>query len=316
MNESVKVSIIVPVYNVSEFLPRCLESCINQTLYDIEIICVNDGSTDSSRSILKCYEEMDWRIVVIDQKNGGLSCARNTGLKNANGEWIMFLDSDDYLAKNACERIWAESKEAPNDIITFGGEVFPKYNNSVSWYEWVLHTHYSHYNEFSPDILFKNPAAKPFAWQRAYSNSFLKENSLQFEESLRYGEDMEFQMKAFPHAKHLTFLPDRLYHYRYGRAGSLMNTMEIGNRIGKHILIVEKTTAYWSKQGWLDQYGTYYLKWLIEFIIPDLWHKDVTDKKEYAVALQKIIQHYQLNKYKHRLNLHEKELLYLLKKCK
>ena len=91
------ISIIVPVYNAAPYLPQCLDSLVNQTYRDIEIICVNDGSTDNSLDILKAYAERDSRILVIHQENQGLSDARNKGLKNARGEWVMFVDSDDWI---------------------------------------------------------------------------------------------------------------------------------------------------------------------------------------------------------------------------
>jgi glycosyltransferase involved in cell wall biosynthesis len=89
------INIIVPVYNTATYLPQCLDSLVNQTYRDIEIICVNDGSTDNSPDILKAYAERDSRILVIHQENLGLSDARNKGLESARGEWVMFVDSDD-----------------------------------------------------------------------------------------------------------------------------------------------------------------------------------------------------------------------------
>ena len=92
-----KISVIVPIFNVEKYLKECLESIINQTFKDIEIICINDGSTDNSLDILNQYAEKDNRIKVITQSNQGLSAARNTGIKYANGEYISFIDSDDYI---------------------------------------------------------------------------------------------------------------------------------------------------------------------------------------------------------------------------
>lgn len=97
MKNQPKVSIIVPVYNVEKYLAKCLDSLVNQTLKDIEIICINDGSTDNSLEILNTYAQKDSRITIIDKKNEGVSAARNTGLNISKGEYIMFVDSDDYL---------------------------------------------------------------------------------------------------------------------------------------------------------------------------------------------------------------------------
>mgnify|MGYP001516330436 CR=1 FL=1 len=97
MSEEIKVSVIVPVYNVKKYLAKCLDSIIAQTLKDIEIICVNDGSTDGSDKVLEEYKKKDARIQVVNRKNGGLSAARNTGMPYAKGKYIGFVDSDDYI---------------------------------------------------------------------------------------------------------------------------------------------------------------------------------------------------------------------------
>lgn len=98
------ISIIVPVYNTEQYLSKCLDSLINQTYKNIEIICVNDGSTDNSADILNEYDKKDKRVRMISQKNCGLSATRNTGLKNCCGEYVMFLDSDDWIDFDTCEK--------------------------------------------------------------------------------------------------------------------------------------------------------------------------------------------------------------------
>jgi glycosyltransferase involved in cell wall biosynthesis len=115
----VKISAIVPVYNVEEYLGECLDSLINQTFEDIEIICVNDGSTDSSPEILDEYQNMDSRIRIISQENRGLSGARNTGMEHARGEYIYFIDSDDYLERDALEELYSISQQKNSDLIIF-----------------------------------------------------------------------------------------------------------------------------------------------------------------------------------------------------
>ena len=112
----IKLSIIVPVYNVAEYLERCLNSLINQTLNEIEIICVNDGSTDNSLCILKKFAELDKRIKIINQKNKGLSGARNTGIKLVQGEYFGFLDSDDWVDLDYFEKLYKRAKNCDADI--------------------------------------------------------------------------------------------------------------------------------------------------------------------------------------------------------
>lgn len=125
MNVSPKFSIIIPIYNVEDYLSKCLDSVIEQTLMDIEIICVNDGSKDKSLNILQQYSNNDNRIRIISKENGGLSSARNAGLKVAKGDYICFLDSDDYAEPNLCERLYTEILEYKPDIIAFGANIFP-----------------------------------------------------------------------------------------------------------------------------------------------------------------------------------------------
>ena len=117
-----KLSIIVPVYNASKYLERCLDSVINQTLKEIEIICINDGSSDNSKTILENYAKKDNRIKIINQKNLGLSASRNKGIKYANGEYIFFVDADDWIELNTCEITYNFAKEKNLDLLLFGAK--------------------------------------------------------------------------------------------------------------------------------------------------------------------------------------------------
>lgn len=114
-----KISVIVPIYNVENYLEKCLNSLVSQTLSDIEIIAINDGSTDSSYEIAKEYEKKYENFVLINNKNHGLSYTRNCGLKKAKGKYIMFIDSDDYIDTNTCERLYNFAEEKHADIVCF-----------------------------------------------------------------------------------------------------------------------------------------------------------------------------------------------------
>ena len=120
--EGVKVSVVVPVYNVEKYLRDCLESVINQDFKEIEIICVNDGSKDDSQKILEEYSEKDSRIHIIVQENQGVSCARNVGIRCAKGEYICFLDSDDMLESSALREIYEYAKSKQLDILHYDAE--------------------------------------------------------------------------------------------------------------------------------------------------------------------------------------------------
>ena len=127
---SVKVSVILPVYNASDYLHQCMDSIVGQTLKDIEIICVDDGSTDNSLDILKEYEQKDKRVKVIQQKNAGAGAARNNGLSIATGEYLSFLDSDDFFEPDMLEKAYEKAKEE-NFLGTDDSSLVEKYGGKV-----------------------------------------------------------------------------------------------------------------------------------------------------------------------------------------
>lgn len=311
----VKVSIVVPVYNVEKYLSACLSSCINQTLYDIEIICVNDGSTDNSLHILEAFAEVDHRIKIVNKPNGGLSSARNAGIKNSCGEIIMFLDSDDYIAPNACERVWRETLEAPTDIVIFGTAIFPEKPRASNWHYDVLRVRTHRRWKFEPSVLFNEPNAKPFVWRQAFNRKFFDEYGLEFDERVKYGEDMVFQLEAFPHGTNFAFISDRLYFYRWCREGSLMQSYrtDLDEKIRQHLSFIGYITEYWKEQGWLELYGKEYTQWLLEFIVADCRSSEALCPEEHLSSLNTLLQSYDLEKH---LNIMPKTVAVLAKTVK
>ena len=312
----VKVSVIVPVYNVEKYLSACLNSCVNQTLNDIEVICVNDGSTDGSLHILEEFAAVDHRIRIISKPNGGLASARNAGLREASGETIMFLDSDDFLSPRACERVWCETLEAPTDIIIFGTAIIPDMPRASNWYYDVLNVHTHRYTKFSPKVLFGEPGAKPFVWRQAFSRKLLVENELEFDEYIKYGEDIVFQMKVFPHGTNFSFIEDKLYYYRWYREGSLMQSFrfDLDKKISQHLKLADWISVYWQEQEWLKKYGVEYTQWLLEFIVPDVRSKEVKHASEHLSQLKSLLTKYSLEKYLNSVSIPFKELAMTVKR--
>lgn len=295
----VKVSVVVPVYNVGKYLSTCLCSCINQTLYDIEIICVNDGSIDNSLHVLEEFAKSDHRIKIVNKPNGGLSSARNAGLRASCGDIIMFLDSDDYLAPDACDRVWRETLEEPTDIVIFGTQIFPETPRASDWHYDVLSVHTHRRREFSPSVLFDEPNAKPFVWRQAFSRKLFEEHGLEFDERVKYGEDLVFQMEIFPHAKNFSFIADKLYYYRWYREGSLMQSYraDLDERIRQHLSFLGYVTEYWKEQGWLTLYGKEYTQWLLEFIVPDSRNSEAQCSSEHLACLNQLLEEYSLQQH-------------------
>ena len=213
------ISVIVPVYNVENYLAECLESIIRQTYSRLEIVCVNDGSTDNSLNILNSYASKDSRLKIITQVNGGLSAARNTGLKYSSGEFILFVDSDDLLEENAIERILSYFNSPDIDFVAFGYKTFSTTSSSVT-------TRTSIYNNsrtfFSPGSwIIYLPVT---AWSKMYRASFLKKNNLLFPLNL-LNEDTSFHWNCISYASKIIIASDIVYIYRI-RTTSIMSKIK------------------------------------------------------------------------------------------
>ena len=128
----VKISVVLPVYNVANYLRKCLDSLVNQTFEDFEVICVNDGSTDLSLGILEGYALSDSRFKIISQENKGLSGARNTGIQHVQGKYVLFVDSDDWLEENALEELYNHVKGFDSDITMFKFRYYNEDTNEFS----------------------------------------------------------------------------------------------------------------------------------------------------------------------------------------
>jgi len=224
----IKISVIIPVFNVEKFLPDCLNSILRQTITDIEIICVNDGSTDSSLEILHAYQKRDNRIRVINQSNAGVSEARNRAIESAVGEYIAMVDSDDWIECDMLEKLYKEAKNKDADIVEcdliehrelkldaikyrrlkIKSNFLVKIKiNSGKPYNW---------RDIKSNVLY----SRAYVWNKIYRTSLIKDNII-FDG--RSGEDYPFVIEAFLKADKIVYLNQPLYHYRK-RAFSLSST--------------------------------------------------------------------------------------------
>ncbi len=302
----IKISVIIPIYNVSEYLNMSLGSCAEQTLNDVEFICVNDGSTDNSLEIVKSFAEKDHRFRIIDKENGGVSSARNAGLDAALGEYIMFLDADDYLEPNACERVWLEKLEAPTDIVIFSSNIFPRNPMPIPWYYAVLSCPTRRYWEFESKVLFEEPSTKPFIWHQAFKKSIIDEHNIRFDEDIKQGEDQIFIFKFYPHANNFCFLQDKLYNYRWYRENSAMwrftNSGNMDARIEEHILVIKSIAKYWSSEGFIEKYGKEFTDWAMDFVGSDFFDKETHSKEKHLASMKEIVNTYGLRQFFSKLS--------------
>lgn len=239
----IDVSLIVPVYNVSEYLPECLDSLINQTFENIEIICVNDGSTDNCLEILEDYSRKDERIKIISQKNSGLGASRNVGMKQASGKYIFFMDSDDFLELNAIELLYENITKNESDVAFYRGY---KYTDGNRTDYTMLNFNKVFGGCDYHDFTFTYRDAKDYVLNNGY-NAVLKlyrkefldsYPDFYFPEGIAF-EDILFHVKMMVRASKLSFIPDRLYYYRYNET-SIVNTPEYTFDIFLNIDMVEE----------------------------------------------------------------------------
>ena len=216
-----KFSVIIPVYNVETYLRECLDSVLNQTFEDWEAVCVNDGSTDRSSVILEEYASKDRRFKIINQPNGGLSAARNTGLKVAEGECVLFLDSDDWLESKALMTV-SESM-TDEDMLCFSGRRYfeseGQFHDADRLLERIYASGMDYYNE---NALLNRDFAFVCVVLRAYKREFLLSHELWFKEGI-FHEDNLFTPFACYYAKKVKVINDCLYDYRV-RANSITTT--------------------------------------------------------------------------------------------
>lgn len=224
-----KISVIIPVYNVAEFLPECLDSILNQQLKDIEVICVNDGSSDNSLNVLKNYENSDSRVIVIDKENEGSGVARNAGLAVAKGEYVFFVDGDDSIEENALNTMLQKAYECDIDILIFGGLSYydGKPQNGAYSVDKLPKKYFNKVfgaKDIKKDI-FKFPST---AWTKLYKRSFLEQKEIKFQ-NIKAGQDQLPFFHSMITAHRIAILPENLYRYRKNRAGAVTSVKKKKN---------------------------------------------------------------------------------------
>lgn len=238
------VSVVVPVYNVEQYLEECLDSLLNQTLENIEMICVNDGSTDHSLHILEKYAARDDRIKVITQANRGLSGARNTGAKLARGEYIYFIDSDDYIDPDALEYLYHEAHTNNLDILYFDGmsfyeseeikKLFPGVDYCYREKEYAaIYRGEDLYVAMSEDGQFR-----PMVWLQFISTDFYRKNQLSFYEGILH-EDEDFSHITVFKAQRVSHRRKQFYHYRRRKGAITFNQSTFKHVYGKLFCLID-----------------------------------------------------------------------------
>lgn len=236
-----KISIIVAAYNVDKYLEQCINSIVSQSLRDIEIIIVNDGSTDNTRSVIEKFQKNDERIIVINQENSGISKVRNIGLGKATGEFVLFVDGDDWIQHDSLLKLYNLAKIEKADVVCFNFFYAYKDKNIICNDFKVFDKLDSH--EFIKATLLLD--ISPVIWAKLLRREFLVDNMIKCPEYVAFGEDMVTSVNIALNSKKVAFLNEPLYFYRQ-REGS------ISKELSEKVLTIEKAVEFIGEL--LDKY--------------------------------------------------------------
>lgn len=294
-------SIIIPVYNTPvAYLSKCIESVIIQTCKEYEIILVDDGSNKDISDLCDSYSYKNERIKVIHQKNQGVSVARNNGIKYASGKWILFIDADDYLERNACELLLKQLKGVDCDILMFNGVREYAGKQMPMNYGMEDGRLYDMNSVSDKELLYKRAMGVPdvgkgwsciitYAWDKVYSKDFLISSGVRFPEKLPKSEDKVFILSCFEKMERFLYYEKVLYHYRMNdssicnrysydadkyRKELVERLSEIANRMDAEIGLLIKKSDY---SGITQEFERYTFGLISDVLLLKYFHKDNPD---------------------------------------
>lgn len=266
-----QISVVIPIYNTEQYLCQCLDSVVGQTLKDIEIICVDDGSTDGSSRILAEYAAQDHRIQIITQENAGPGVARNSGLGAAKGAYLIFLDSDDWYEPDFLERMVCRAEETGADITVCRSVEFDTRTGREQPSEWMLKSKFFPKDIFSPSDIAEHIFQFTYGWpwDKLYRTEFVRQTELRYP-ALSNSEDLVFVFQSLAIAGHIAVMPAVLVHHRVNRCDSVSNSRHKDPDAPYQALVL-------LREG-LEQRGLYqcfersFLNWAMEFLVWNVSH--------------------------------------------
>lgn len=281
----VKISVIIPVYNTSQYLRRCMDSVVQQSLKEIEIICVDDGSTDESRQILLEYHKADERVTVISQENAGAGAARNKGMQYATGKYISFLDSDDFFEETMLEKAYELAEQDEADFVVYKSDQYYTKDDEFFFAKEIVDVeHIPPYQPFDYRQLSTN-VFKVFVgwtWDKLYLKSFIDENGLTFQH-VKSSDDLYFVFSALVLAKRISVCNEILAHQRRDAENSVSKTRENSWWCCYEAMIGLKNTII--NAGKYNELRTDYADYALTFI---LWNIETLEEPSRGLLIDKL----------------------------
>ncbi len=289
-----KISIIVPVYNAARSIEKTLISLLGQSFSNIEIICIDDGSTDDSLTLLESYSHKHPNVKVIHQSNQGVSVARNTGIDNATGDIIMFVDADDEIEPYACQYVDKTFTETNAEVFTFGFRCEPEKATPIGM-KTEQKPPKKIYEKFSSELLFKD-RARPYTCRTAVSKDLIDRENIRFEPGLALGEDQVVYFLIYPLSRKTVLSPDQLYIYNmhnesatHENASSESGSLE---RLNQHLLVIKTILREWSDRNLNSLCDSELIEWMLDFVMFDINNLPHPKKQIYFSKLIKLFENY------------------------
>lgn len=294
-NDAPKISVIVPVYNTSMYLDKCLNSLLNQTLKEIEIICVNDGSTDSSREILQNFAKNNSQIKIINQQNQGQSAARNAGMKEAKGQYIGFIDSDDWADEKMFEKLYNRAKQSDSDMTMCAITVYDEKTGAQTTNDPYLTL--SLFPQSFEDKTFSYKDCLDFLfricvipWNKIYKNDWLKQHNIKFIEGVVF-EDTAFTVEALILADNISLVNDPLVYYRKGSQTSVCaGKQNLDYKKLDLFIVFEKMEQILKENSIYNLLGDYFKFYKRNNLI--YWYEKIQDKQIKKQYYKKLLRLY------------------------
>lgn len=287
MNNKPFISVIIPIFNAEKYLSKCLNSIIHQTFENIEIICVNDGSTDNSLNILNKYSKKDDRIKVLSIENHGQGFARNLGLSKANGEYISFIDADDWIEKDSFMMLYEKLKLFDLDILFF--QMVNYINSTGELVESDLYNYKSLSDNFNINIPFSHKDVDDFLFSIAvcpvsklYKKSFLEKHDIKFPEGIIF-EDNIFFYNAFLNANNMSFIDKKMY-YRRRHADSV--TQNISEKSFDIVSATNLMLNLFKENNWYDKYKSYLINHSFSMILEWFFKSKLMLREEFFIHIK------------------------------
>lgn len=317
------LSILIPVYNAEAYLEDCLESVTSQDYANIEIICIDDGSTDRSHSILEEWQRKDDRIIILQQENRGPSAARNKGIKASSGDYIAFVDADDIVKHNIYTKSIDIIKENELDALLFAFETFPC--GCIRQHNFPTNVVMDYHQLFASNAHIQSSNDLCFSVRIIFRSSVIKDNHLEFDEEIRYGEDMVFNIEAICNSKRIMTISDALYMYRKNENGAMSQ---------KHKPYFESSLvkAYDVKMNQIKKYGIddigkyrkdmaeYYIKEIIPQMIFSEYNRpgqnDISSAIKRILSLKMIRNYFDIVGFRNLYSSPKAYIMYLAQKFK